>query len=45
MHLAGVVFRSEADRLLGGRTFYRSESTSDDPAESEVSVHAGADLT
>ena len=41
LHLAGVVFRDEADalerRLLGGRTFYPTEPTSDDVTESEAS--------
>jgi integrase len=49
VHLAGVVFRDDADaleaRLLGdrGRTFYRSESASDDLTGSEPAFHAGAD--
>ena len=46
LHLAGAVFRDEADaleqRLLGGRNFYRPESTSDDLTEPEASVHAGS---
>ena len=44
LHLAGQVFRPEADaleeRLLGGRTFYRSEVTSDDSAASEAAQEA-----
>jgi integrase/recombinase XerD len=44
LHLAGVVFRDEADaleqRLLGSRTFYSPERTSDDPSEAEASEHA-----
>jgi integrase len=44
LHLAGVVFRDEADalekRLLAGRTFYPSESTSADPSESEPAEEA-----
>jgi len=39
MHLAGVVFRDEAERLeerlLGGRKFYPSEPISDDVGEPE----------
>lgn len=44
MHLAGVVFRDEADalerRLLGGRTFYPTEPISHDPTPSEPSKQA-----
>jgi integrase len=44
LHLAGVVFRREADelerRLLGGTTLYQSEHTSDDLSEPEASVRA-----
>jgi hypothetical protein len=46
LHLAGVVFRDEADaledRLLGGRRFYPIEPISADRAEPEPSVHAAA---
>lgn len=46
LHLAGVVFREEADalerRLLAGTKLYPSEMTSDDPAEPEPSVQAAA---
>jgi hypothetical protein len=50
VHLAGVVFRDDADaleaRLLGrGRKFYPPETISADPAEPEPASHAGADLT
>jgi integrase len=48
LHLAGVVLRDEADaleqRLLGGRKFYRPDSTSDDLTALEASVHAGSRL-
>jgi hypothetical protein len=44
MHLAGVVFRDEAERLeerlLGGRKFYPSEPISDDLGQSEPHKHA-----
>jgi integrase len=48
VHLAGVVFRDDADalekRLLGGRTFYPSEPTSADLAEPEAAFHAPSDV-
>jgi integrase len=44
MHLAGVVFRDEAerleDRLLGGRNFYPTEPTERDPASPDASENA-----
>ncbi len=44
LHLAGQVFRPEADaleqRLLGGRTFCPSEATSDDVASPDTAVQA-----
>jgi integrase len=47
LHLAGVVCPERAaaleDRLLAGRTFYRSEMTSADPAESEAALGAVTD--
>jgi hypothetical protein len=46
LHLAGVVFRDEADRLerrlLGGTKLYPSESTSADVTAPESAPHAGA---
>jgi integrase len=49
LHLAGVVFRDEAqaleDRLLGGTKLYPSELTSDDVSESEALEQAASDLT
>lgn len=48
LHLAGVVFRDEAqaleDRLLGagGRTFYQPGLTSDDLSESEAAELASS---
>jgi hypothetical protein len=45
LHLAGVVFRDEADALerrLLGRTFYPSELISDDLSEPEASEQAGS---
>ncbi len=48
LHLAGRAFPEAAaaleDRLLGGRKFYPSEPTSDDPSEPEATVHAASDL-
>ena len=45
VHLAGVVFRDEADRLaprlLGGTKLYPSEMILADVTEPEPSVHAG----
>ena len=45
VHLAGVTFPDAAlaleDRLLGGRTFYPSESTSADVSEPEPAEQAG----
>lgn len=45
LHLAGVVFRDEAEslerRLLGGRTFYPSEVTSPDIGSQEVMEQSG----
>jgi integrase len=45
MHLAGVVFRDEAERLeqrlLGGRRFYPTEPTSPDPSASGEALTAG----
>jgi integrase len=47
LHLAGRAFPEAAaaleDRLLGGRKFYPSEPTSDDPAAPEATVHAASD--
>jgi hypothetical protein len=44
LHLAGVVFPEKAaaleQHLLGGRTFYPTDSTSDDQAAPEPSVTA-----
>jgi hypothetical protein len=44
LHLAGVVFRDEAaaleERLLGSRTFYQSQESSDDSSKAEASEHA-----
>jgi hypothetical protein len=48
LHLAGVVFRDEADalekRLLAGRTFYPSQSISADPSEPEPAEQAAPGL-
>ena len=44
LHLAGQVFRDEPaaleERLLGGRTFYPSGVTSDDPAAPSLAQEA-----
>jgi hypothetical protein len=44
LHLAGTTFAADAAaleaRLLGGRTFYPTEVTSDDLSESPVSLEA-----
>jgi hypothetical protein len=49
LHLAGVVFRDEAqaleDRLLEGTKLHSPELTSDDLSESEPAEHGSSGLT
>jgi integrase len=49
LHLAGTVFRDDAERLEGrllrGTTLYPSEVTSDDAGEPQPSIHPTSDLT
>jgi integrase len=49
MHLAGVVFRDEADalerRLLGGTTLYPSDKTSDDSAQPQPTSQHVSDVS